>query len=98
MISLKKEETREYSFAEALVEVTYKIPTAAEAETVLNEKWKNTEVFKKFVKTVKSADVEGWENGVKAEDVVSLPGTFNLVTLVTFDIVKDMRAEAQRKN
>jgi len=98
MISFKKEETKQYSFAEALVEVTYRIADATEAETVLTDKWKNTDVFKKFVTSVKSADVEGWEKGVTAEEVVSLPGTFNLVTVVTFDIVKAMRVEAQRKN
>lgn len=98
MITFKKEDTRQYSFAGGLIEVTYRIADAPEAEIVLGEQWKNTEVFKKFVLSVKSADVEGWEKGVTAEEVLSCPGTYSLVTVVTFDIVQSMRIEAQRKN
>lgn len=98
MVTFKREETRQYSFAEALIDVTYRVADAPEAEEALTEKWKNTDVFKKFVTQVKSAEVEGWEKGVTGEEVISLPGTYGLVTIVTFDIVKSMRIEAQRKN
>ncbi len=98
MITFKREETKKYSFAEALIEVTYRIPDALEAEQIIADQSKDTDVFKKFVLSVKSADVEGWADGVKAEDVTILPGVFGLVHLVAVDIVKSMRVDVARKN
>lgn len=99
MISLKREEKKQYSFAEALVDVRFRIPTAVEAEEILDPKNlpKDSEVFKRFVVEIKSSDVEGWEKGVDAVEVVDLPGTFSLVHVVAFDIVGTIRIDATQK-
>ena len=97
MISLKREETRQYSSVEALVEVRYRIPDAAEAEVVITEQWKDTKIFEKFVIDVKSAEIDGWEEGVKAETVRKTPGTFSLIHLVAIDVVNSMRGDFERK-
>lgn len=97
MISLKREETRQYSSVEALVEVKYRIPDAAEAEIVITEQWKDTKIFEKYVLEVKSADIDGWQEGVTAEAVRKLPGTFSLIHIVAVDIVNSMRGDFERK-
>lgn len=104
MVTLKREDTKEYLIAEAPVKVTYRIPDAAEAEAILDaanlgkDAEKDTQVFKKFVKEIVSSEIEGWDKGVKPEDIVSTPGTFGLVHLVAIDLVNAMRGNAQRKN
>lgn len=98
MIQLKRKDSRSYSFAEACVDVTFRIPDAAEAETVIADQIKDTEIFKQFAVEIKSRDIEGWGNGVSAEEVVGTPGTLSLIRLVAFDIVKAMSVGAERKN
>jgi hypothetical protein len=98
MISLKREEKRQYSSPEALVEVSYQIPDAGEGETVINNQWPDTRIFKKFVTDVRSPDIEGWENGIKAEDVEKTRGTLSLIHAVAVDIVQSLRGNFVRKN
>ena len=97
MLSFKREDTKQYSSAEALVTVTFRIPDAAESDVILAEIWKDSKIFEKFVKEIKSADIEGWENGIKAEEVVKMPGIYSLVHLVSLDIVDAMRGDFKRK-
>ena len=98
MISLKREEKRQYSSPEALVEVSYQIPDAGEGETVINNQWPDTRIFKKFVTDVRSPYIEGWENGIKAEDVEKTRGTLSLIHAVAVDIVQSLRGNFVRKN
>ncbi len=57
MITLKTEDTKKYTFAEALVEVTFRIPDGVESEQIIADQLRDTEVFKNFVKLVKSSDI-----------------------------------------
>ena len=97
MISLKREEKRQYSSPEALVEVSYRIPDAGEAETTTVNKWPESKMFTTFVTEVRSADIKGWENGIKAEEVLKTTGTLSLIRAVAVDIVADMRGSFARK-
>ena len=98
MITLKREETVKFSFAEALVAVKFKIPTGAEAEIVLAEQPVDSEVFKQFVLEVQSPDISGWEKGVTAEEVVNTPQTLNLIRVVAKEIVGTVGVDVERKN
>lgn len=83
---------------EISVEVSWKIPSAPEAETILVEQTRDTVVFKKYVQEVKSNDVDGWSDGVSAADVVATPGTAGLIHSVVMDIIAGMRLGFTRKN
>jgi len=97
MISLKREDVKQYSSPEALVEVSYRIPDAAEAEVVLGEMWKDTKIVETYVKEIKSADIDGWQDGIKAAELKKIPGAYSLIHLIAVDIVNDMRGEFSRK-
>ena len=97
MISIKREEKRQYSSPEALVEVNYRVPDAAEAEAVVSDQWPDTKIFKKFVTDVRSSDIEGWESGIKPEEVEKTPGVLSLIHIVAVDIVNSMRGDFARK-
>ena len=98
MITLKREETVNFSFAEALVAVRFKIPTGAEADILLTETPGDCEVFKQFVLDVRSSDIAGWEKGVTAEDVIDSPQTLNLIRMAAKEIVGTIGVEVERKN
>ena len=85
-------------YDEISVEVSWKIPPAPEAETILVEQTRDTVVFKKYVQEVKSNDVDGWSDGVSAADVVATPGTAGLIHSVVMDIIAGMRLGFTRKN
>jgi len=95
-----KEATRAYLFddSENPVEVRYRIADAAEAEAVITDQLKDTEIFKRFVLDVRCKDVDGWAGGIDAESVIKTPGTFGLIHLVAVDIVGSMRVDFKRKN
>ena len=98
MISLKREDSASYIFMEALVEIRFKIPTGAESEELLDTMIPDSEVFKRFVLDVRSKDIEGWQNGISASDVVDSPATLALIRVVAKDIVDGMKKDATRKN
>lgn len=85
-------------FEEIVVEVSYRIPTAPEGESLLVDQVKDTAIFKKYVQTVKSNDIEGWADGIAPGDVTALPGTLGLIHSVALDIMADMRLGFVRKN
>lgn len=97
MISLKREDSASYNFMEALVEIRFKIPTGAEAEDLLDKMVPDSEVFKQFVLDVRSKDIEGWEKGISASDVVDSPATLALIRVVASDIVDSLKKDATRK-
>ena len=97
MITLEREKTMTVSFMGETVEVTYSVPTAAEAETELKDST-NAKLFKRFVSKVKSAGVAGWENGVDAESVINAPGTYSLVNEVDLAIVDSAVLRPDEKN
>ena len=96
----KKEEKGAYTFdgMESPVEVRYRVADAAEAEIVIMDQLKDTEIFKKFVLEAKCKDIDEWVEGVDADQVIKTPGTFGLIHLVAVDIVNRMRMGVQRKN
>ena len=102
MITLAREKTVEipYFNNQAKIRIAFKIPTAEEAETKIRGVKDLTDVslFKMFVLKVSSPDVEGWQNGITADDVVNAPGTFNLISKVALEIVNAAFLTDSEKN
>ena len=100
MITLSRTKTVTVSFMGVDVMVEFNVPTAEEVETVFRgtKDLKDTYVFKAFVTTVMSPDIEGWGDGIKADAVVALPGTFSLVGKVVTEITKAAILTDDEKN
>ena len=89
MVTLERERTVSIPFHDVNVKVTYRVPTAEEAQTKIRgvKELTDTGIFKEFVSKVESSEIAGWENGVNADNVLHSPGTFNFVSKVAMEIV-----------
>ncbi len=83
MITLKREDSITLRFHGADVVVTYKIPTAVEAESLEGD-LKNYELVRKFGKEVVS-DIEGVDS---IEALINAPGSAKLIESVAREIIK----------
>ena len=92
MITLERTKTLTVAFHGVDVSVTVNVPTAEEVESVFRsadaKTLKDSDVFKTFVTSVKSAEVTGWTAGIDASTVITQPGTFSLVNKVVGEITK----------
>ncbi len=90
MITISRNRTISVSFLGVDATAVFNVPTAEEVETVFrgNKDLKDTEVFKAFTTSISSSEIEGWKDGVKADTVVALPGTYPLVGKVVAEIMK----------
>lgn len=97
MISLSREKTIEVEYLGEKVTVTYKVPSAIEAETLLKDQT-NAGLFKAFVQKVQSDGVSEWTGGVGAEECLNAPGTYSLVNEVDLAIVDSAILRKEEKN
>lgn len=100
MITLSRTKTVTIPFLGAEVMVEFNIPTAEEVESTIrgNKDLKDSDIFKAFVTTVMSSDIEGWAEGMKPDAVTVLPGTYPLVNAVASEIVKTAFVTEAEKN
>ena len=98
MISLALNKTVDIPFMGTTVKVAYRVPTAAETEEKLRKDIKDTDVFRAFVTSVASPDIEGWTGGVDAETVIAAPGTYKLVSEAALEVVKSAFLLPDEKN
>ena len=100
MITLERKKTITVRFMGADVTAEFNVPTAEEVETTIrgNKDLKDSDLFKAFVTTVKSPDIEGWTEGLKPEDVVALPGTYPLMNKIALEIMQTAFLSEPEKN
>lgn len=100
MITLSRSKKVTVPFMGVSVSVEFNVPTAEEVETVFrgNKDLKDTDVFKAFATSISSPDIEGWKDGVKADEVVALPGTYPLVGKAVAEITKAAVLSDSEKN
>ena len=100
MITLSRTKTVSIPFMGADVLVEFKVPTAEDVESVFrgNKDIKDTDIFKKFVSRVISADIEGWTDGLKPGDVTAMPGTYSLVNKAALEITQTAFLVEPEKN
>ena len=99
MITLETKKTIKIQFMGVDVIVEYRIPTAAETEVKLKgSDIKDSDIFKEFVISAKSPEIEGWADGVTAETVLKSPGTYKMVNEVAMAIVKSAYLLPDEKN
>ena len=99
MITLERTKTVMIPFMGVDVDVLFKVPTAEEAEKAFRgSDVKDTDIFRKFVISVRSSGIEGWDTEIKADAVVSLPGTYSLVNKVALEITKATFLTEAEKN
>ena len=89
MITLERTHKERFTLQGENVDVTFRVPTAEDVENVFrNKEVKDTDVFKTFVIEVVSEGIEGWEGGLKPEDVTAMPGTYSIVNKVALAVTK----------
>ena len=100
MITLSRTKTVTVPFMGIEVMVEFNVPTAEEVETVIrgNKDLKDTDLFKAFVTTVMASEIEGWGEGIKADAVTTLPGTYPLVNKVALEIMNSAFITDDEKN
>lgn len=96
MITLSKTRTITLEFKDALVEVTFRIPTAADLEDLSGKK--NSYIFEKMVDKVCSPDIEGWVSGVSARVVLDAPGVYSVVSETAKAVLESAFLEKDLKN
>ena len=97
MITLEKEKTVTVPFKGVDVSVRYKVPTAVDAESILNAKLSDCEIFKNFTLGVSCDEIEEL-NGAFPSDIISLPGVYPLVNKVAWQIVNSATVSEAEKN
>lgn len=102
MITLSRIKTATIRFMGVDVLFEYNVPTAEEFENEFRspeaKNLKDSEVFKMFGRTVLTDGIEGWESGIKPEEVVSLPGTYPLVSKAAMEIMQAAYLNDAEKN
>ena len=100
MITLERTRTISVPFMNAAVAVSFNIPTAEEVETTIraSKDIKDTDLFRAFVTKVSCPDIEGWADGLAADAVTVLPGTFPLVNKTALEIMQSAFLSEAEKN
>ena len=98
MITLSRKRSADIPFMGVNVRVEYVVPTALEVEENIKGNSKDSEIFEAFVMKVSCPDIEGWQNGVGAKDVLSAPGTYSLVNKAALGIVQSAFLTEAEKN
>lgn len=97
MITLEREKIVEMPFCGSKVVFRFKVPNAIETEEIFNAKMKNTEIFKRFTLEVGCPDCEEID-GKFPSDLISMPGTYLLVSNVASEIIKSATLSEDEKN
>lgn len=98
MITFARTRKHVLDFKDASIAIEFNVPTAEEFEELRGGALKDTEIFRRFVTKVSSDDVEGWKDGIDAEDVVKTPGTYAIVAGAAVEVVSSGMLEKSTKN
>ena len=90
------EQTKEYTLIGKKVTVKWKVPTVEEFDEFVLGNKRLTELFKSFVKEIKSEIPE--LDGAFPSEVLKLPGLFSFVSKVGKDIEKSAMLTDDEKN
>lgn len=102
MITLERIKTVTLSFMGVDVLFDFDVPTAEDVEVTFRgpdaKDLKDSEIVKRFGRTFMSADITGWAEALKPEDVISLPGTYSLVNKAAVEVMQAAFVTEAEKN
>lgn len=98
MLTLSRERDVQLEFQECTVEARVRILTPAEFARLHDEKMSTGEILCNFVTSLRSDDIEGWQDGVSPSDVLSMPGTASIVAQAALAVVNGSTLTPKEKN
>ncbi len=97
MITLAIDKILRFSFMDEDMEVTIKIPTAIATAELMKNNLTDIDLFKKFTIKVSCPGIAEID-GNTPSNIITLPGTYGIVTHVAKEIVKSAVLSVKEKN
>lgn len=98
MITLAKEKAVELTFEECTVTIKIHILTPAEFAQVQADKLSNEDIFRKYVLSGFSGDIEGWTSEKTATEILETPGTASIVAQGALAVINNSLLTPVQKN